>query len=102
MLLHREVCAALEEERVLAHQVGVPEPLLHVAELEVDELVHVAQVAVFVDAGLGVSECVFGVGDRAQRLVLDGDASERGGGRFLAGRRDGRDGITHEAHLVEC
>ena len=101
VLFHREVRAALEEKRVLAHQVGVSESLLHVAELEVNQLVQVAPVAVVVDAGLGVGERVSGVGDRAQRLVLHGDAAERGGGRLLAGRGDGRHGIAHEPHLLE-
>ncbi len=101
MLLHREVRAALEEKGVFAHQVGVSKPLLHVAELEVNQLVQVPQVAVLVDAGLGVGERVHGVGDGAQRLVLDGDAAERGGGCLLAGRRHGRHGIAHEPHLVE-
>ncbi len=101
VLFHREVRAALEEERVLAHQVGVPERLLHVAELEVDQLVQVPLVTVVVDAGFGVGEGVLGIGDRAQRLVANGDAGERGGGRLLGGRGDGRHGIAHETDLVE-
>ena len=100
VLLHRQVGAPLEEEQVLAHQVGCREAFRHVAELQVDELVEVAAVAVVVDARLGVRDRVRGVGDGAERLVGHVDQIERRGRGLFAHRRDGGDGIAHEAHLV--
>ncbi len=102
VLLHRQVRASLEEKQIFTHQVGFGEPLLHVAELEVDQLVEIAAVAVVVDAGLRMGQRVLGRGDRAQRLVLWPDQIERRGGRLFAGRGDGSHGVADEAHLVEA
>ena len=101
VLLHRQVRAPVEEEEVLAHQVRVGEPGLDVAELQVDQLLQVALVAVLVDAGLGVRHGVFSIGDGAEPLVLDGDQIQCRCGGLLTRRRDGRDRIAYEAHLVE-
>ena len=100
VLLHRQMRAALEEEQVLAHQIRRGEPLVHVAELEVDEFVDVAAVAVVVDAGLGVRHRILSVRDRAQRLVGHVDQVERGGRDFLTHRGDACHRVAHEAHLV--
>ena len=93
--------APVEEEQILTHQVRVGEPGLDVAELQVDQLLQVALVAVLVDAGLGVRHGVFSIGDGAERLVVDGDQIQCRCGGLLARRRDGRDRIAYEAHLVE-
>ncbi len=100
MLLHRQVGVALVEEQILAHQVGPREARLHVAELEVNEFVEVAAVAVIVDAGLGVGDGVLGVGDGAQRLVLDGNEVERRGCDVFVDGRHGRHRIADESDLV--
>ena len=100
VLLHRQVGVALVEEQVLAHQVSPREARLHVAELEVNELVEVAAVAVVVDAGLGVGDGVLGVGDGAQRLVLDGHEVERRSRDVFVHGRHGRDRIADEPDLV--
>jgi len=101
VLLHRQMRAALEEERVFLNQIGGGEARVHVAELEVDELVEIPGIAVVVDAGLGVRDGVEGVGEGAERLVPDDDAIERGGGDFLRGGRHRGDRVAHESRLVE-
>ncbi len=52
MLLHREMRAPLIEEEVLAHEIGVGQRLVDVAELEADRLVQVPLGAVVVDPRL--------------------------------------------------
>src|SRR5439155_420565 len=56
MLLHRQVCTALEEEQVFPDQVRLGDPRINVAEFEVDQLVEIAAVAVVVDARLGMRD----------------------------------------------
>ena len=101
VLLHRQMRAALEEQEIFAYQIGGREPLVHVAELEVDELVEVAAVAVVVDARLRVRNGMLGVRDGRQRLVRHVDQLERGGRDVLAHRGHARHGVTHEPHLVD-
>ena len=59
----------LEEEHVFEHAIGFGERLVDVAEVEGDALVHVAVVAVVVQARLGRGQRLLGVGDGGQRLV---------------------------------
>ncbi len=59
MLLHRQVRVAFEEEEVFAHQVACGYPCVGVPELEIDQLVEVAAVAVVVDAWLGMFERLY-------------------------------------------
>ncbi len=101
VLLHRQVGVPLEEEHVLADDVGLRQPRFDVAELEIDQLVDVAGVGVVVDRRLGMLESVERIGEGTQHLVFDGDQVQRLGGRFFGGGRDGGQRVAHEAHLVE-
>ena len=102
MLLHRQVCTALEEEQVLPDQVGLADPRSGVAEFEVDQLVEIAAVAVIVDPRLGMRDrCLRGV-ERLERLVHDLNEVEGSGGRLLRRRRHSRDGVADETDLVEA
>ena len=101
VLLHRQVGVPLEEEQVLAYEVGLRQASVDVAEFEMDELVDVPGIRIVVDRRLGMLDGVERVGEGPQHLVLDGDQVERLGGRFFAGGRDRRHGVAHEAHLVE-
>jgi hypothetical protein len=100
VLLDREVRVPLVEEDVLEDAVGDGERALHVAELERDALVDVALVAVVVNPRLGKGERLERIGDGRERLVVDGDQVERGGGFLLARRDHRRDRIADKPHLV--
>ena len=100
MLFEREVRVPFEEEHVVEHVLRAGDGRVHVAELQRDELVDVALVAVVVNARLGMGEAVFRRRDRAQQLVLDVDERDRLGGRDLVARDHGRDRIADEPHLV--
>ena len=52
MLFDRQVRVAFEEEHVVEHMIGAGDRLVDVAELERDDLVDVAVVAVVVNARL--------------------------------------------------
>ena len=100
VLLHRQVIAALEEEDVLADQVGGVEGRVDVAELERDVLVDVRTVAVLVDPGLGMGERVEDRHEGDKRLVVDLDQPARLLGRLLVHGRDGGDRIADHADLL--
>ena len=72
--------------------------LVDVAELERDQFVDVADVAVVVNARLGTGEAVFRRRKRRQRLVVDVDRLERVSRGGLVSRDDGRDRIAHETN----
>ena len=102
MLLHRQVRVSLEEEHVLADEVGLAETLLHVAELERDQLVDVVPVPVLVDTVGARPERRLDGHQRIERLVLDVDHPRGGfGGLFVHGG-DGRHRVSHEAHLLHA
>ncbi len=100
MLLHRQVGAAVVEQRVLEHQVGRGERGLDVAELERDPLVDVAVGAVVVDPRLGRRQRLLEAGDGGQRLVVDLHRQGRLVGRVLGDRRHRHDRVADEAHPV--
>src|SRR5213079_414431 len=52
MLLHREVRTPFEEEEILPHHVALGDASVGIAELQIDEFVEVAAVAVVVNARL--------------------------------------------------
>src|SRR5207249_1851776 len=58
VLLHRQVGASLEEEQVLAYDVGLRQRRLDVAEFEIDQLVDVPGVGIVVDRRLRVLDRV--------------------------------------------
>ena len=91
----------VEEEQVLAHEIGRGEGLLDVAELQVDQLLEVAAVAVGMNPRLGMCDRVQRVSDGTERLVLHGDQVQRGGRDLLAHGGDAGDGIAHESGLVQ-
>src|SRR5215213_2981309 len=101
VLLHRQVRVALVEEYVFAHDIGLAEALVHVAELKVDVLVYVAAVAVVVYARLRDFDGLFDRSDGRERLVLDFDQVHRLESHVLIHRGDGRDGVAYEANLVQ-
>ncbi len=102
VLLHRHVSVALEEEHVLAHQMGAVERRVDVAELEGDVLVDVRAVAVVVDADLGMRERVEDRHERRQRLVVDLDQPARLLGSLLVHRRNRGDRIANHADLLRA
>src|SRR2546422_7892929 len=85
----------VEEEQVLAHEISRGEGLLDVAELQVDQLVEVAAVAVGMNPRLGMCDRVQRVSDGTERLVLHGDQVQRGGrGLLQIGRAHGWNPVT--------
>ncbi len=100
VLLDRQVRAPLEEEHIVEHVVGAADGGIHVAELQGNRLVDVADVAVVVDAGLGVREAVVGAGVGAQRFVLHLDQVHGVGRRRLVTRDHGRHRVADEAHRL--
>ena len=102
MLLHGKVGVALEEEDVFPDEVGRAEALLHVAELEGDQLVDVVAVPVVVDPRTPLGERGVDRHERGERLVLHLDEVHRRLRRLLVDGRDGRHGVPDEADLLDA
>jgi len=83
------------EEEILAHVLAGGESLFDVPELEVDQLVQIARVAIVVNQRVGRRDRLFGGADLFQRLVRDVDQVEGGGRDLLAHRGDGRQARLH-------
>ena len=77
VLFDRQVRVAFEEEHVVEHMVGAVDRLIDVAELERHGLMHVAVIAVFVNAGLVVGQAIRRRREGAQRFVVDVDQIDR-------------------------
>ena len=100
VLLDRQVRAPLEEEHIVEHVVGGGDGAVDIPELERHRFVHVAVIAVVVDARLVVSEAVGRRRKGAQRLVAHLNQVDRVFGGDLVARDHGGDWITDEADLV--
>src|SRR6267378_100305 len=94
--------AAFEKEQVLPDDVACRNPRVGIAELEVDELVQVAAIAVVMDARLGMRDRFFGRCDRLEWLVDDFDEIERRSRDLFAGGGNRRDRIADKPHLVDA
>jgi hypothetical protein len=102
VLLERQMRVPLEEEHVVEHVIGGGDCLVHVAELQRDDLVDIAFVAVVVNARLRMREAVLRRRERAERLVLDVDEIEGAlGGGFVGGNDRGHR-IADEAHEIRA
>src|SRR6266498_2991040 len=91
-----------EKEEIFPNQIACGNSCFGVAELEVDQLVEVAAVAVVVDPRLGMRDGCFGRVEGLERLVVYPDQICGCGRGFLARRRDRRNGIADEPDLVEA
>ena len=102
VLLHRQMRAALKEEKIFPHQIGRGNSRRRVAELEVDEFVEVAAVAIVVDLWLGMRDSFLRGVERLERRIDHLDEIERRGRRFFGRCRHRRHGIADEANFVEA
>ena len=102
VLLHGQMGVALEEEGVLAHEVGPREGRLDVPELERDGLVHIGTVPVLVDPRFRMGQRLLDGHEGPERLVLHLDQLGRPLGRLLVGGGDGGDGIADHPDLLHA
>ena len=102
VLLHRQMRAALKEEKIFSDQIGRGNSRRRVAELEVDEFVEVAAVAIVVDLWLGMRDSFLRGVERLERRIDHLDEIERRGRRFFGRCRHRRHGIADEANFVEA
>ena len=77
VLFDRQVRVAFEEEHVIEHMVRAVDRLIDVAELERHGFMHVAVIAVVVNAGLVEGQAIRRRRERAQRFVVDVDQIDR-------------------------
>ena len=96
------MCVAFVEESVFPNQIGFRESFVCLAEFQAYFLVHVAAVAIFMNARLVNHHAFFNRRDRLQRFVFDLNQIHRVERNVLINRGHRRHRIANEPHLVDA
>ena len=95
------MCVAFVEESVFTNQIGFRESFVDLAEFQAYFLMHVAAVAIFMNARLVNHHAFFNRRDRLQRFVFDLNQIHRVECNILIDGRNSRHRVADKAHLVD-